>query len=125
MSTSADLTPQEIASALAARRELGPDYEEAIASALAEKMAKEINARVTAELAAQGAAPAPARPARQRREHQVGTSSATVPIASLVAGIPITAIVAGTSNGNVFAIGITWLGIALVNMAHSVGRRHD
>lgn len=129
MSTPADLTPQEIASALAARRELGPDYEEAIAAALAEKMAKEINARVNAELVAQnGSATArQERPSRreQRSEHGPRDSSSVVAIASLIAGIPITAIVAGTSSGNVFAIGIAWVGIGLVNVAHSLGRRHD
>lgn len=130
MSTPADLTPQEIASALAARRELGPDYEEAIASALAEKMAKEINARVNAELVSQGVAPAQASPSRPRREHHVGGvggagSANVVPIASLIAGIPIMGIVAGTSHGSVVAIGVAWLGIALVNMAHALGRRRD
>jgi hypothetical protein len=130
MSTPADLSPQEIASALAARRELGPDYEEAIASALAEKMAKEINARVSAELAVQGATPGQARPPKPRREHEHGrggggASSTFVAIGSLIAGIPITAIVAATSHGSVVAIGVSWLGIGLVNMAHSLSRRHD
>lgn len=126
MATPADLTPQEIASALAARRELGPDYEDAIASALAEKMAKEINSRVDAELLAQGVHPAkadrPQKPPRRLAGDSSGHSTA-VAIASLVAGIPVTAIVAGTSNGNVFAIGTAWLGIALVNIAHSTSRK--
>lgn len=130
MSSSADLTPQEIASALAARRELGPDYEDAIASALAEKMAKEINARVDAELVAQGfpvdkARPGPKPPRRPARDAAgAGGSSTALAVVSLVAGIPITAIAGGTSHGNVAAIGISWLGIALVNMAHALGRRN-
>jgi hypothetical protein len=130
MSSSADLTPQEIATALAARRELGPEYEDAIASALAEKMAKEINARVDAELVAQGfpadkSRPGPKPPRRPARDAAgTGGSSTALAVVSLVAGIPITAIAGGTSHGNVAAIGISWLGIALVNMAHALSRRN-
>lgn len=131
MPSSADLTPQEIASALAARRELGPDYEDAIASALAEKMAKEINARVGAELAAQGLQPSgpmlptpPAQSKRQPQHQHTGDSSGTaIAVVSLIAGIPVTAITASTSHGSVVAIGVAWLGIAMVNVAHSLGRR--
>ena len=44
--TAADLTPQEIAAALAARRELGPEYEDPIAASLADRVEREIAARV-------------------------------------------------------------------------------
>ena len=115
--TAAELTPEEIAAALAARRELGPEYEDAIAASMADRIEREIAARVDA-----GRIPTK----RERREHEPhsGDRSATfLAAASLIAGIPITGIVAGTSHGNVFAIGVAWLGIALVNTAHALGRR--
>ena len=121
--TAAELTPDEIAAALAARRELGPDYEDAIAASLAEKVEREIAARVEA-----GRIPAK-REERERpvRGHDTEASSARAATflgaASLIAGIPVTGIVAGTSHGNVAAIGIAWAGIALVNWAAAFGRR--
>lgn len=111
----ADLTPNEIAAALAARRELGPDYEDAIAASLAERVEREIVTRVDAGLAARAVV-------KQERRRSEATSI-TIGVVSLVAGIPVTGIVAGTSHGNVFAIMVAWGGIALVNMAHALGRR--
>lgn len=116
--TTADLTPQEIAAALAARRELGPEYEDAIAASLADRVEREIAARVDA--ARNPPPPAP----RQHEARSGGNDSRWIATASLIAGIPVTGIVAGTSHGNVFAIAVAWGGIALVNMAHAFGRRH-
>ena len=118
--TAAELTPDEIAAALAARRELGPEYEDAIAASLADRVEREISARVEA-----GRIPAKK---DERRPHapqapDTGRAATFLASASLIAGIPITAIVAGTSHGNVGAIGVAWLGIALVNTAHALGRR--
>jgi hypothetical protein len=129
--TAADLTPQEIAAALAARRELGPEYEDPIAASLADRVEREIAARVGAAqnlnqgqnpnltLTPQAAPPAP----RVRRSAE-SADSRWIATASLVTGIPVTGIVAGTSHGNVAAIAVAWAGIALVNMAHAFGRRH-
>jgi len=118
--TAADLTPQEIAAALAARRELGPEYEDAIAASLAERVEREIAARVDAAVNPQ---PAPVPAARAKRQHDT-SSLTTVGVVSLVTGVPVTGIVAGSSHGSVAAIAVAWAGIALVNMAHALGRRH-
>jgi hypothetical protein len=112
--TAVELTPEEIAAALAARRELGPEYEDAIAASMADRIEREIAARVEA-----GRVPAK----REHEPHSADRSATFLAAASLIAGIPITAIAAGTSHGNVFAIGVAWLGIALVNTAHALGRR--
>ncbi len=116
--TAAELTPDEIAAALAARRELGPEYEDAIAASLADRVEREIAARVEAVRN-------PPKPQRRPRESYVSESRSTSFIAgaSLIAGIPITAIADGTSHGDVAAIGVAWLGIGLVNIAHALGRR--
>ena len=123
--TAADLTPQEIAAALAARRELGPEYEDPIAASLADRVEREIAARVNAvhNPPMPVPAPPPAAVARPQRDAHA-TDSRWIATASLIAGIPVTGIVAGTSHGNVAAIAVAWAGIALVNMAHAFGRRH-
>lgn len=113
--TTTDLTPQEIAAALAARRELGPEYEDAIAASMADRIEREIAARVDA-------ARTPTR--REPRVSDHDRSTTLLAGASLIAGIPITGIVAGTSHGSVLAIGIAWLGIAMVNTAHALSRRN-
>lgn len=117
--TAAELTPEEIAAALAARRELGPEYEDAIAASLADRVEREIAARVEATRN-------PPKPERRQHDAQSSSDRASTWLAlgSLVAGIPVTAIVAVTSHGNVFAIGVAWVGIALVNTAHALGRKN-
>lgn len=122
--TAADLTPEEIAAALAARRELGPEYEDAIAASLADRVEREIAARVDAARNPPMPMPMPAPAARQQEGHGSVNDSRWIATASLIAGIPVTGIVAGTSHGSVLAIAVAWGGIALVNMAHAFGRRH-
>jgi hypothetical protein len=122
--TAADLTPQEIAAALAARRELGPEYEDPIAASLADRVEREIAARVNAVHNPPMPAPAPPQAASRPQRDPHATDSRWIATASLIAGIPVTGIVAGTSHGNVAAIAVAWAGIALVNMAHAFGRRH-
>ena len=120
--TAADLTPEEISAAIAARRELGPEYEDAIAASLADRVEREIAARVDAARNPAASRSAPA--SREREARGNANDSRWIATASLIAGIPVTGIVAGTSHGNVFAIAVAWGGIALVNMAHAFGRRH-
>lgn len=116
--TAAELTPEEIAAALAARRELGPEYEDAIASSLADRIEREVAARVDAMRI-------PPRPSQRTPDPHVSDARASTWIAatSLVVGIPITGIVAGTSHGSIVAIAVAWIGIALVNVAFASGRR--
>jgi hypothetical protein len=117
--TAAELTPDEIAAALAARRELGPEYEDAIAASLADRVEREIAARVDA-----GRIPAKREERPPREVHASDVRASTwLAGASLVAGIPVTAIVAVNGHGNTVAIGVAWAGIALVNWAAALGRR--
>jgi hypothetical protein len=122
--TAADLTPNEIAAALAARRELGPEYEDAIAASLAERVEREISQRVDASLMA-ARMPGVGRGRERTRAERQSSDSRLIATVSLIAGIPLTGIAAGTSHGNIAAMAVVWIGIALVNMAHAVGRRHQ
>jgi hypothetical protein len=139
---------EDVAAALGARRELGPDYEDAIAESLADRFEKKIEARIAARLGtapgtpqagnANGDAPGdqvasvqaphampgyPPAPHRPSPYYPVPSSGNVVPVVSLIAGIPISAIIGGTSHGSVAAIAVTWVGIAAVNLAHAWGRK--
>lgn len=118
-----DLTPEEIASVLAARRRNAP-VEDDLPPSLTARLDREVAARVDAELAARavggpGVPPATMRAAKQREK---STDGRVVGVASLVTGIPLMGIVEGTSHGNLLGAGIVMAGIVLVNFAGAIGR---
>lgn len=119
MSSVPDLTPDEIAAVLAARRRHAP-VEDELPPSLTARLDREVAARVDAELAARtGSGPTTVQVVKQREKSGDGR---VMGIASLVAGIPLMGIVEGTSHGNLLGAGIVMGGIVLVNLAHSIGR---
>jgi hypothetical protein len=108
---------------MGARRDLGPEYEDVIAASLVDRMEKEISDRLNAQLA-QRTGPTPYQnpympPPKRHRDF-----SLALPVTSLIAGIPITAIAGAFGhNDSVAAIFVAWGGIAAVNFAHAFGRR--
>jgi len=118
-----DLTPDEIAAVLAARRRNAP-VEDDLPPSLTARLDREVAARVDAELAARAegghiAGPATVQIVKQRGQSNNGL---VMGIVSLVTGIPLMGIVEGTSHGNLLGAGIVTAGIVLVNVAHTVGR---
>jgi hypothetical protein len=85
---------EEVAAALEARRELGPDYEDPIVDALVAKIEKRLEAQ----------RPAPA------RRHEPGQAPM---LASLGISIPLIAIAGGTAGAG--GIALVCLAIVLVN----------
>ncbi|HEU4949024.1 MAG TPA: hypothetical protein VFT31_17885 [Kribbella sp.] len=106
----ADETRKDLRAAVAARQELGPDYEPEIIDAFLEKL--------DARLAARDVVPTqhPAQPATGTGD----PGGLALAIVSVAAGIPITAIAA--ENGGVFATIICWGGLVGINLARSVSR---
>jgi hypothetical protein len=109
-------TRRDVEAALAARRELGPEYGDQVAEGLADRV-EQLVAYRTAEL-----------------RHTTGRESGSVDlertamkqrfvttIVSLGAGIPITAIAVGA--GGLRETAICWLGIVGVNAAQAWGAR--
>ncbi|TDQ53396.1 hypothetical protein [Actinorugispora endophytica] len=101
----------EIAASLQAGRELGPEYDDAIAASLAERLDQSIAEQVRSQLdarAASGSLP-PARPAK-------GVSGNTLRlvmgIVSLGVAIPLSAIAGGM--GGAPGLLIAWIGILMV-----------
>ena len=99
----------ELASAVEARRELGPEYEDQVLASFMEKVEQRLDARLKEQ-------PDSRPPPRG--------NALMIPIAlgSMGMGIPLTAIAGGTAG--TVGIAFVWIGIAAVNWAASLsGRR--
>ncbi len=103
-----ELPRDDIEAALEARRELGREMEPAVIDAFADRMERAIEARVDARLAERNARG----PARRS-----GAADHVLPVVSLGAAIPLTAIAAATSGW--LAVLIVWLGLVAVNWANA------
>jgi hypothetical protein len=115
MSSAHDATgvPRDEAEAsLAARHELGPEYEPAIVDAFVDRLDKAIDARV-AEQVAEHLGPS--------RRAPDNNGNLALAIVSLGCGIPITAIAGGTAD--LAGILVAWAGIAVVNISYAVSGR--
>ncbi|WP_204040943.1 hypothetical protein [Acrocarpospora phusangensis] len=108
------LPREELRATLEARRDLGPEYEDALVDSFLEKLDREITARVRAEVATASSHPGQ-KPAKPDNSH--------IPVAlgSLGIAIPLTAIAAG--NAGVVGLFLAWGGIVLINVAYALGRR--
>jgi hypothetical protein len=123
-----DETRDDLRAAVAARRDLGEEYEPEVIDAFMDRLDARIAGRVDQELAARSATGPYQNPYQnQHQPAQVplaphkGDSAATwVALASLVLGVPITAI--ATENAGIFGAMVAWAGIATVNVAHAIGR---
>lgn len=105
--------PSEVAAALAARRELGPDYDLALAESFLERVEQRIDERILRgeRLHAD----------RDDAEQAQGHRQFVLGIVSLGTGIPITAISAAIAD--LPGLIVAWCGIVGVNLAHAVRRR--
>jgi hypothetical protein len=120
--TTPGLPRDDLAAALQARRELGPDYDAAFAESLAERVDQTIAAR----LAAGRGTPLGDDPAVRHaydRDTAAGERRVTIAIAcvSLGVSIPLSGIAAGMHS--LAALMIIWAGIVMVNLANSLRRR--
>lgn len=103
---------------LAARQELGPEYEQAVIDGFVAQISQSIDQRVEARLAE--TRPQEVHIAPARRSLGDDRSQLVLGLASLGLAIPLTAIAAGT--GGLPGLIIAWGGIAVVNLAHSLWR---
>jgi hypothetical protein len=94
--------------ALAARHELGPQYEPAVVDSFVDRLDKVIGARIAEHVSREVTRP-PAPPDR---------TGLTLAVVSIGCGIPLTAIAGGITG--IPGILIVWVGIVLVNMAYAL-----
>jgi hypothetical protein len=108
----------DLAAAVAARRELGPDYEDAVLDSFLARLDRQTQERVDARVAESLSL-------GERGEARAGRSDPglTLGVVSLIAGVPVTAISMGSESGLASLI-VAWGGIAAVNVAHAWSRRH-
>ena len=109
---------RDVDAALAARHELGPEYEDAVAAGLAD--------RVEALVAQRRDQLVPTEDDRRHardEEKANGDGRFVIALASLAAGIPVSAIVSGDGVLGVLSLGVAWVGIVGVNVAAAWGAR--
>jgi hypothetical protein len=117
----AEVSRDELRATLAARQELGGEYEPALVDALAERVEQVVQARLAAEMSkGERRAPAQAGPTPPGAMPWQGRMA--VALTSLGIGIPLTA--AAAFYGGVAGLAIAWAGIAAVNVAVALGPRH-
>lgn len=109
-----DETRKDLRAAVAARQELGPEYEPEIIEAFLEKLDARAGQRTPV------AAPEPPRPVAYSGNRENDPGGLALAIVSVVVGIPITAI-AANQEGTIAVI-ICWGGLVGVNLARSVSR---
>ena len=110
-------TRDDLTAAVGARRELGPDYEDAVLDGFLARLDRQMQERVDATVAerlSSGERRGEDEPARR-------DPGLTLGIVSVIAGIPVTAITGNAEE--LAALIIAWGGIAAVNVAHAWGRR--
>jgi hypothetical protein len=100
--------------ALAARMELGPEYNEYVAAGLAERVEDIAEARA-AELRQQALEASRAQAAEQSGRGR----PFALAIVSVVMGIPITAITASEVDPSVVGVAVSWAGLVGVNWVHA------
>ncbi|MEU8245118.1 hypothetical protein [Nonomuraea sp. NPDC048916] len=108
-------TGDELRAAVSARRDLGPDFEDAIVESFLDKMGKEVDRRVDERLAVTG------KKATGRSTVSQGQRLALA-IVSLSLGTLATVALAITS-ADLWVIPVIWFGIVLVNVVFSVTGR--
>ncbi len=102
-----EIERSEVEAALAARRELGTDYDDAFVEQFADRIEQVVQARAAA-------VPSPLEDDSGGRQFVIG-------VVSLGTGIPITAIAGGIAD--LPGIITAWIGIVGVNVAHALSTR--
>jgi hypothetical protein len=117
-----EIPREELRATLAARQELGPEYDTALVESLADRVEQVVQARVAAQQVPAVPPPVQAHPAPTALSP---TQRLVVAAISLGVAIPCLAI-AGDAAG-VTGVIVTWAGIAAVNVAVAIspgrGRR--
>ncbi|GAA3025041.1 hypothetical protein [Streptosporangium longisporum] len=121
MARSSSSSGDELRASLAARRELGPDYEDSLVEGFLEKMDQEIDRRVDERLATRSPAQAPAVSPSVDAGQRLALA-----IVSLVGGVSATIGISYSEMSEsllAFVLALLWIGIIGVNMSFVLGRR--
>ncbi|MER6513631.1 hypothetical protein ABT158_42940 [Nonomuraea sp. NPDC001636] len=108
-------TGDELKAAVSARRDLGPDFEDALVESFLDKVGQEVDRRVDERLA--GAAPRAKAPARGSDGQRLALA-----IVSLSLGTLSTVALAFAGGGRAIALIPIWVGIIIVNVVFNGSR---
>jgi hypothetical protein len=110
----------DLRATLAARRELGEEYDAELTKSFLEKLDREVDVRVEQALAIRNAGPPVERVVRRRRG-----SGARLAVVSIVLGIPVSAVVASNLHGTDSLVGVivAWGSITAINVIQAIERR--
>ena len=108
----------DIAAAAAVNSELGPDYGDAVAEGLVERIGAEIDKRVDARLAQRGA-PVPAEPAPP--QPRPPWAPVVLGLGSMLIGfgVALQARSPGGGNGRELVVVLIWIIIAVINVGYA------
>lgn len=114
---------QDLSSTVAARKELGPDYEDALVDGFVARIERAIDERVDRTLQRQTGL-------GRTVLHRVTRGAARrrfLPLGSILLGIPVTAVAGSDFHGidGVIVAVVAWAGIVGVNAAHALGARQQ
>ncbi|MGW7683025.1 hypothetical protein ACWGID_19985 [Kribbella sp. NPDC054772] len=108
---------KDLRAAVAARQELGPEYESEVIDSFLDKLDQR-DAQRRAGLLPE---PVPARPVSRHPSRETDPGGLALAIVSIVAAIPITAIAADMMGK--FGVLICWAGLVGINYARTMARR--
>ena len=108
-----ELPRDDLAAAVAARRELGDEAEPALVESFLDRVEAAIDARVDERLA---------RDERPRRSPSGSRASVPLALGSMGIGIAATGAANGLAHGGALVAIVAWLVIAAINIAHALGR---
>ncbi|GIH28286.1 hypothetical protein Aph01nite_65960 [Acrocarpospora phusangensis] len=109
----------DLRATIAARRDLGPEYE----AALTESFLNRIEATIAAQVAAEASRRLPNPKERAREDRAEGGRALGLALGSLGIAIPLTG--AAAVGAGLPGIITAWTGIVLVNFAYALGRRRN
>ena len=125
-------TRDDVSASVAAHRELGRDYDDAVAEGLVERIGAEIDKRVDARIAKDGLPRRVARPVTRPGWSQlvmglgsmglgIGATSVALSAGGTVqgAGFPPTVVHNAAQPGQVWLVALIWIVIAVVNVAYA------
>ncbi|MFG2001093.1 hypothetical protein ACGFNU_18305 [Spirillospora sp. NPDC048911] len=118
--TTPRLPRDDLTAALAARRELGPDYDDAFIESVVDRIEQTLDARMGVQ-PRPAPMPAYAPPPAPQRAGTGGGADLALAIVSLAAAIPLTAI--AVVNEGMGALIIVWFAIVAINVAHAMRPR--
>jgi hypothetical protein len=114
------LAQKDIAAAAAAHRELGRDYDDAVAQSLVERIGEEIDKRVDARLGRSGDAPAQrSRRGELSRPGLATVETVSVALGSLIVGSILSWNVLNAHHGGAGLFVFIWAAIVVINIAYT------